>query len=77
MTDCERVARFLRVGALTAALALTPLALTGGGAVSQNDLCGARTDDGKCCRELNSVCMRNGSTMWDAFYLDSGFCPKR
>jgi len=57
-----------RVGAVTAMLALTPLAFTAGGDLAQNDACGAKADGGKCCAEWDSVCTLSGSTFMD-YYL--------
>ena len=64
-----------RVGAVTAMLALTPLAFTAGGDLRQNDACAAKDAGSKCCTEWNSVCTLDGQTLID-YYLTgaSGAC---
>ena len=66
---------FRRVGAVTAMLALTPLAFTAGGDLAQNDACAAREAGDKCCSEWDSVCSLGGSNYMD-YYLTgmSGPC---
>jgi hypothetical protein len=65
----------LRIGAVTAALALTPLAFTAGGDLRQNDACAAKEAGVTCCRELMSVCTLDGQTHIDR-YLANGKCPE-
>ena len=56
-----------RVAAVTAMMALTPLAFTAGGDLRQNDAC-AREEGYKCCAEWDSMCTLEGNSLMD-YYL--------
>lgn len=63
-----------RVGAVTAMLALTPLAFTAGGDLRENDACAAKEAGDKCCAEWESLCTLDGQTLMD-YYLTGASGP--
>lgn len=66
--------RTLRIASVVGALVLTPLAVTAGGDLTQNDACAAKESGATCCMELLSVCTLRGESHYDR-YLTEGRCP--